>query len=126
MQQERKIIISFYKNIQWNQRFVQIWFCLPVFFMALEMLFKMELIFPRSTLARFKGAELIVLVGVVTVDEGAVWAAAGSGSLVGLAKVGDLTAVALVALEIVDTDAFSVLSSTKQKKHVNNINPEKY
>lgn len=39
----------------------------PVFFMALVMLFKIELIFPRSTLARFKGAGPTP-VGVVTLD----------------------------------------------------------
>lgn len=46
--------------------------CSPVFFMALVMLLRMELIFPRSTLARFKGAGLTVVMGVVTVDKAAV------------------------------------------------------
>lgn len=84
--------------------------------MAFVMLFRMELIFPRSTLARFKGAGLRVLVGVVAVDEDTVGTAVGSDVFVRGAKVGDLAGVALVALGTVDEDAFSFLSSTEKRK----------
>lgn len=85
--------------------------------MALVMLFNIELIFPRSTLARFKGAGLRVVVGEVTADEDVVWTAAGSDVVfVGGAKVGDLAAIALVDLETIGGGAFSFLSSTEEKK----------